>query len=550
MTISLPPQVPLRDPDTVMRLARMGAMFPSRLSFLRTLMRRLADDQAKVSRPIWEMDSDGFGHAVYSLTLGGHVYSLVAFSNRLDPDQRTDRVIAEAWDSAYVLYDGVPDQAEIARLKANAPLQEAGRFTERDLVLSRANKSVRLFEHVVEALRAGALPDCDMVAKIGYLMRTTAVYGNVKFGIADREQFQARPGLDGPFMAEMLTVWLIRGFTHDLAEHVGGAPLPRALKRHIGVGNSTGLGMAPFLVSHPELLNNWMMAKETALARVRAIPKLDADQIERLKTLAARATAHLAQWSVPDPEHQARIEGLRADWDALTAELETLLDQPKPLDQLVRVSEAFGLDCQELVVSFVIEPFGDSVDGLAECMGMSCAHPVDPRMALDDLRNLIDRHFHWVLPIDFSSRAETAQFWYVSEEKLEPRLGLRHEEPGADLESPLDVARQVQALSFDLNDYTNDLAAFLREFPQHRAALRRVQRLASYPFAEIRDNLIGKDCKPIDMLRCKLSFFGASKFDPKSDRWTRITLAQGAPLADELDDAAKADDWWLPVFAP
>jgi len=47
------------------------------------------------------------------------------------------------------------------------------------------------------------------------------------------------------------------------------------------------------------------------------------------------------------------------------------------------------------------------------------------------------------------------------------------------------------------------------------------------------------------MLRCKLSFFGAAGFDPKSDKWTRITLAQGAPLFDELDNA---DDWWMPVF--
>ena len=41
--------------------------------------------------------------------------------------------------------------------------------------------------------------------------------------------------------------------------------------------------------------------------------------------------------------------------------------------------------------------------------------------------------------------------------------------------------------------------------------------------------LIGRDCRPIDMLRFKLAFFGASKFDPRSDRWTRINLFQGAP---------------------
>jgi hypothetical protein len=34
---------------------------------------------------------------------------------------------------------------------------------------------------------------------------------------------------------------------------------------------------------------------------------------------------------------------------------------------------------------------------------------------------------------------------------------------------------------------------------------------------------------PIDLLRAKLAMFGATKFDPKSDLWTRITMYQGAP---------------------
>ena len=79
----------------------------------------------------------------------------MALATDLPPDMRTDRVIATAWDTAYVLYDGVPDADEIARIVASAPRQEAARFTERDLILSRANKSVRLFAHVVESLRAG-----------------------------------------------------------------------------------------------------------------------------------------------------------------------------------------------------------------------------------------------------------------------------------------------------------------------------------------------------------------------------------------------------------
>ncbi len=547
-TAKVPPQVALRPAAEVMRLSRLGSMFPTRLSFLRTLLRQLGAERTTVTRPIWEINDQGFGHAVYSLTLGGHTYSLVAVSTDLPDDKRTDRVIAEAWDTAYVLYDGTPDATEIARIVAQAPLQEAGRFTERDLVLSRANKSVRLFAEVVAALRAGRQPDTARIREIGYLMRTTAVYGNGKFGIADRARIAGRPGLSGPFMAEMLTVWLIRGFTHDLAEHLGGAPLDRRLKRHLGIGNATGLGMAPFLVSHPVLLNNWMLARETALARVRAVEALSPDQIARLYTLATRAAQHIAEWQVPDAAYRDRIAVLAREWVALTAQMTPeFLSQPRPLDALIRATEGLSLDTQELAVALVLEPFADLVDGLAECMGDPFGPVLDPRMGCAALRDFIASEAPWALGLDFSDPTETAQFWYVSEEKLEPRLGLRHEEPGADLESPLDIARRLQALHRDLAGAQGPLGPFLKAHPHHRFAALRAQTLATHPYAEIRDNLIGAGCLPIDMLRAKLALFGAAKFDPKSDRWTRITLAQGAPLFDEL---ANPDDWWLPVFGP
>ena len=539
-----PAQMPLRSPDEVMRLKRMGSMFPTRLSFLRSLMRRLAVENVTVTCHVWQMCPDGFGHAVYAVTLGGHTYSLVAVSTDLPPEMRTDRVIATAWDSAYVLYDGVPDADEIARIVASAPHQEAARFTERDLILSRANKSVRLFQHVVTALRDGRQPDREMIRDVGYLMRTTAVYGNGKFGIADRALIDHRPGLEGPFAAEMLTVWLIRHFTHALAEHVGGASLDPALKRHLGIGNSTGLGMAPFLVTHPVLLNNWMLVRETALARVRAIESFSPEQQQRLQALAARAARHLQEWNVPDAEHQARIVALRADWEVARAALD--FSGPKPADAAMQSVAAASDDVQELMVALLIEPFGELVDGLCDCMGDPFGPLCVPFQDTRALRRAIEDKFHWALERDYACENGCAQFWYVSEAKQEPRLGLRFEEPGAELESPLDIGRRIKALHTELADAEGPVSNFLNRFPQHGLAVARVEMGAQYPYAEIRDNLIAADCLPIDMLRCKLSFFGASKFDPKSDRWTRITLCQGAPLADDL--AEGADDWWLPVF--
>ena len=66
------------------------------------------------------------------------------------------------------------------------------------MVLSRANKSVRLFRHVVESLAAGAQPDATMIDEVGYLVRTTAVYGSGKFGAADRANWATAPNSPAP----------------------------------------------------------------------------------------------------------------------------------------------------------------------------------------------------------------------------------------------------------------------------------------------------------------------------------------------------------------
>jgi len=168
-----------------------------------------------------------------------------------------------------------------------------------------------------------------------------------------------------------------------------------------------------------------------------------------------------------------------------------------------------------------------------------------------NLRAAIDANYRWALGVDYTATQHCARFWYVSEEKLEPRLGERFEEDGAVRELPLAFARDIAALRADLAaaDAAQPLADFLLARPQHRHAARRAQLTARFPYAEIRDNLISARLRPIDLLRCKLSFFGANRFDPKSDRWVRITMYQHAPLPDELA-RMDADDWAFPPPPP
>ncbi|MCH2075899.1 MAG: hypothetical protein MK180_03280 [Rhodobacteraceae bacterium] len=535
--------VPLRKPEKVLSLGHMGVMQPSRLSFLRQLMRDLARFEASITRPVWDVNEQGHGHAVYTVTLGGYAYSLIAFSQHLADEDRSDRVIATAWDAAFVLFDGVPDDADITRLKENVPHQEAGRLTAQELVLSRANKSVRLFTHVVEALRNGRQPERDQIADCGYLMRTTAVYGNGKFGLADRTAYDQRPGLSGPFAAEMLTVWLIRGFTHDLAEHLGGAEIDRNIKRFLGVGNATGLGMAPFLVSHPQLLHAWFHARETAISAVLSKPTVTAGEADTLLARGAEAAAYLASWEVADEDAMDEIRDLRREWDDFFTPLtRDGLCADGGLKRAFARAQQGSPALEELAAAWILEPFDHSVELSTEGMATQLDLALDGAMTCAELRALIEEKCAWALEPDFDCKSTTAQFWYVSEEKLEPRLGARHEEPGADRESPLDTARAMQSLHAALPDDAEPCFTFLARAPEHRAIARRIQHLARHDYGEIRANLIGEEAAPIHLLRAKLSFFGATRFDPKSKLWTRVTLAQGLPLRDEIGH----DVPWLP----
>lgn len=540
--------VPPRPPDTVMRLSRMGSAHPMRLSFLRQFLRRMQAEGWRFDRTLWQVDDRGVGRACYRLQGPVRAYTLVCFAHDLPAEQRSDRVIATAWDATFALFDGEPTTEDLDRLAANVPLQEAGRIGRSELSLSRANRSVRLFDHVVARLAEGRQPDLAEVEAVGYLMRTTAVYGAGKFGAADRSDYADRPELRAPFQAEMMSVWLTRAFTFDLAEHLaavrGGARAVRlvpGMRRMLGVGNSTGLGLAPFLIRHPALLNNWIAARETALARVRSLPAATPADIAAFRAAVAEAIANAALWRSEHPVQVAHLADLRRDlaliasWDGWSS--------PHPWDALWLWSEgALSEEGQEALLSAMLEPHGALVDDLGETMAADeeAAFAIDGRMTVAETRALIARDYGWIGRYDFADPAEEARFWYVSEEKLEPRLGDRRHEAGAEREQPLDVARAVAAFDAALAARAPDepLGRALADLPAHRHTARRVQLAARHPYAEIRDNLLAADMLPIDILRCKLAFFGASRFDPRSDKWVRISLYQGEIGPEALGEMA------------
>ena len=352
-----------RDPALVMRLSRLGSFHQSRLSFMRILTRLMTREKWTFSRPVFEFDDKGVGHAVYCAHTPDRTYSLIAFGHDLPAEHRSDRVIAHAWDCTFTLFDGVPNAADIARLRQNIPLQEAGRVSETELSVSRANRSVRLWDHIVSSLAAGRQPDLGEIAKVGYLMRTTAVYGSGKLGAADHEMIADRPECAAPFQIEMLSVFLTRTYVRDLVNHIadlkGGAAavtLDPAIARSLGIGNSTGLGMAPFLINHPMLFNNWIAAREQAIANVRSLSAVTQEDVQILLEVLERSRISADLWHSAHKGQSEKLKRLRSDLGKLAKHAgQADLQSDYPWDRLYQWAETnLDEEAQECLASLLL----------------------------------------------------------------------------------------------------------------------------------------------------------------------------------------------------
>ena len=546
--------IELRDPNVVMKLSKLGSFHQSKLSFLRSFLKEFKDWNYK--RDLFELNALGFGTAVYSFKKDNRVYSLICFANKLDENERSDRVIATKWDAAFTLYDGVPKKQDIERLRNEVPKQEVGRLSYKELTLSRANKSVRVFNHVVDSLSEGKQPNTSLLSSVGYLYRTTAVYGSGKFGLADRFRIKDREEIYGPFRLEMMLVYLVRQFTFDQVNHVAKNKNPKKainldpeICKSLGIGNSTGLGMAPFIVNHPTLLNNWVLARETVLKEIREIKKVEKKDSDLFMKYLKKSIKNITSWNTDSEYQQKKIKFLLKDLNDFISFIEKNFNFSNEFafnKIYLWLEQNSGDECIEYIVSMMMEPYDQIVNPQINKMSSEeeLQFNIPTNRTVFDLRDILENKYKQILKIDFSKNENNQNFWFISKNKEEPRLADRFEEKGADLEQPLAIARDIkrlyEALSISKNSSTID--RFLLKNNHLRHVVRRAFIVEKFPYSEIQDNTIGKSIVPIDMLRLKLSFFGALKFDPRSDKWLRICMFQGAPLPEHLKNY---DDGWV-----
>lgn len=561
-------QVLAREPNVAMDPEELGTARVTRHSFARSFLRTAAAQGWKVSTREWEMDDVGRGHAIYRVDIDGHIVEAIAFSQVIDEDLRTDRVIAQDWDVTFALVDGELSPEDIVYLRGHVTKQEDGRADSRTLIWARANRSQRFFSYVVDALAQGVQPDAAQVSDAAYILRSTAFYGNGKWGLRDFEGIGAGHPLGVPYRAQMLSAWLLRDFSADLAEHCARASARAASRtavaldirwrRYLGLGNATGLGMVPYVIRHPQVLDAWVALRELPLAHARSqewAPQ--SPQWNRVVELLERAQSYFAQKISFDtapyptgPELAVLLDKPR-QWAVEYQSSQTMAGEPTgvPGDALHRLANGVSLELRQIVDSILVEcdaSLDADIEALLLCDDRTALHP---SMTVGELRAAMEAHYEWVGDHDFTKPGATQMFWFYSKNNQEPRRGRRGKDKGVITEHPVGIARDAARLWEDLRGTSTEtsVGTFLLDNPQHWGIVERIQSVEGLAYTEARVNPLADDFLPLDLQRFQLALYGMENFNPQSTDWLRVTLFGGAPTVADVTTGAPVDDW---LFVP
>ena len=135
-------------------------------------------------------------------------------------------------------------------------------------------------------------------------------------------------------------------------------------------------------------------------------------------------------------------------------------------------------ECIEYIVSMMMEPYDNIVNPLITQMSSDEEEhfniPVD--RTIEDLRNILESKYSEILKIDFLKDENNQNFWFISKNKEEPRIGDRYIDEGSDLEQPLAIARDINKLYETV--FTKKNSSKIGKFLKDNNHLRHVVRRA------------------------------------------------------------------------
>jgi hypothetical protein len=546
-----------RRAEIVMAPWRAAAAVPTPLSFSRNLLRKMVGDRWRISRTLFELDDEGRGQAVYRIETPQAAFHFFVVSDVFPVDQKTDRAFGINWDVSAAICEGTWTNEQRELLAREVPKQYDGRYSADVLCFCRGSRSERIFDHVVDALAAGTQPDSALLASVGYLLRSTAFVGNGLCETKPFEAFESAHPLAGTYHSQILAAYMLRTFVFELVEHIaaaraaGAARLDPGIKRYLGLGNSAGLGLVPFIMNHPRIIHQWCLAQESAFAEALARP-VEPASVVALSRLIDKARTYFRQ-------DQRDGNGIFADYARLATEFDAMLTTLRRLETPngmrwralynAILPQRHHAETAEALLSLLLELFPDIVARQETRLVAEESADLDPTMTTARLAALARDSYSWLLAAD--DAPPCPHFWYYPlESPYEPRRGLRGTDASFETETPMDLPRLLTPLLSALAGVPEEtpVGVFLARHPDFALLARRIQSLAGFDYAELRTDSLAADYLPFAACRFLLAFYGMEKYDPRPPRSTKGALLQGAPLPEEI--AEGVDGSWPFPLAP
>lgn len=544
----------LIDPDQLLQPKRLQSLPASRISAGRSLLEKMQREAWTFERVYLDVDDRAEGEALYRVHAGGDwVFDFVVFSFEPTLDGRTGRITGQNWDMMGALIEGPTTAEDRQATRAELPKLYAGRAVPGTLTWARSNRSFRAFNHTVDALAAGEQPDTQTLWEVGYLMRNTGLDGNGTFLTRSFLTFEEDHPLRLPLHAQLLSAFLIREFAADLAEAMAkhqsphAVPLDRELRRMIGIGNGSALGLLFFVNTHPMLVGTWLEQRQSLLVEGAAVPlQLENDAYREYRDLLQRA----ADFDRVDPYIYTQFENpadIAADLDRAVEILDRIVaaGETTAAQVLTELDGVIGDEAFELAAANLIEllPY-ERIAGALEVGIRAEQFVCDPTMRISELSEILERDYGWALGVDMEAAGAREFVWYKSADAEEPRRGPASEVRGGH-NWALDLPSNIQAITQAITQSGNLtlVGELLREYPELRAAIERVQALRDFRYHSPHMNMLADDFVPVSIVRFMNSAVHGllRTVDEGDDRNVLGLIYLGAPTAADLNERLELD---------
>ena len=103
-------------------------------------------------------------------------------------------------------------------------------------------------------------------------------------------------------------------------------------------------------------------------------------------------------------------------------------------DLIDHIGQYYSVETQEIANTILIEIYPDIALDMENDDFIDEKYELMPEMSVIELQNIIKEKYNWALKYNFKRKKNNSVFWYRSEEKMEPRLGQRGSDEGAEKE--------------------------------------------------------------------------------------------------------------------